>query len=234
MALSDLRDAVVALVRDDADAISDDERDDAIARAVARYSVHRPRMVTEDVVVGAGSVVPIAAGAYDPDVHQILWVEHPVGELPPVYLGPGSVITRQTPAGVEFVALGGSIPVGATARVTRTAPHDVSATADTVPARDREAVAAWAAALLLDELAARGAGMTDSTIAADAVDYGGAADRYRRLARAHRDRYYELLGLDRAAESRPRAAGTHVSLGRRRLSTGGPPLTHYWPREAAR
>ena len=234
MALSDHRDAVVALVRDDADAISDDERDDAIARAVARYSVHRPRRVTEDVVVGAGSVVPIAAGAYDPDVHQLLSVEYPVGELPPVYLGAGSVVTRQTPAGVELVALHGSIPVGATARVTHIAPHDVSATADTVPARDREAVAAWAAALLLDELAARGAGMTDSTIAADAVDYGGAADRYRRLARAHRDRYYELLGLDRAAESRPRAAGTHVSLGRRRLSTGGPPLTHYWPREAAR
>ena len=244
MALSDHRDAVVALVRDDADAISGDERDDAIARAVARYSVHRPRRVTEDVVVGVGSVVPIAAGAYDPDVHQLLSVEYPVGELPPVYLEPGGVITRQTPVDaelaplggsiVELVALRGSIPVGATARITRTASHDVSATADTVPARDREAVAAWAAALLLDELAARGAGMTDSTIAADAVDYGGAADRYRRLARAHRDRYYELLGLDRAAESRPHAAGTHVSLGRRRLSTGGPPLTHYWPREAAR
>ena len=123
----------------------------------------------------------------------------------------------------------GCIPVGATVRVTRTAPHEVSAgppPADTVPARDREAVAAWGAALLLDEMAARAAGTTDSTIAADAVDYAGGADRYRRLARAHRDRYYELLGLDRAAESRPDAAGAQVSLGRRRLSTGGAPLTH--------
>ena len=228
MALADHRDAVGALVRDDVDAISDAQRDDAIARAVARYSAHRPRRVTEDVEVGAGGVAPIAGGAYDPDVHQILAVEYPVGEDPPAYLDAGVVVSRRTPTDVELVAVCGSIPAGATARITRTAPHEVSATADTVPARDREALAAWAAALLLDELAARAAGTTDSTIAADAVDYGGGTDRYRRLARAHRDRYYELLGLDRAAESRPRAAGVHVSLGRRRLSTGGPPLTHPW------
>lgn len=230
MALSDHRDAVDAQVRDDCDAISDDQRDAAIAAAVARYSVHRPRRVTEDLVVGAGGVVPIAAGAYDPDVHQILSVEYPVGESPPAYLGPECYLTRSIPAGAELVAVLGCIPAGATARVTRTAPHDVVARTDTVPARDREAVAAWAAALLLDELAARGAGTTDSTIAADAVDYGGQADRYRRLARAHRDRYYELLGLDRAAESRPGAAGAQVSLGRRRLSTGGAPLTHHYGR----
>ena len=230
MALADHRDAVDALVRDDADAVSADQRDDAIARAVARYSVHRPRRVTEDVVLGAGGVAPIASGAYDPDVHQIVSVEYPIGRVPPRYVDAEGVVTRQTPTDVELAVASGYAPVGATVRVTRTAPHDVSATADTVPARDREAVAAWGAALLLDELAARAAGTTDSTLGADAVDYDGQTDRYRRLARAHRDRYYELLGLDRAAESRPGAAGAQVSLGRRRLSTGGAPLTHAYGR----
>lgn len=94
--------------------------------------------------------------------------------------------------------------------------HTLDAGADTIPLHHREAVAAWAAAMLLDQLAARHAGDTDSTIQADGVDRGGLADRYRRLANGHRERYRKILRLDR-----PRAAGTVVAMDRRRAG-----LTH--------
>ena len=144
MALVDYTSLVDALVRDDNDAITAPQRDDAVGLAVLRYSQDRPRTGGE--------------------------------------------------------------------------PHLLDAATDTISPGDREAVALWAAALLLDQLAARHAGDTDSTIGADGVDRHAQADRYRRLAKDHRARYAALLGLDR-----PPAAGVVAALdrGRRR-----PALTH--------
>lgn len=78
---------------------------------------------------------------------------------------------------------------------------------DTIPPADREAVCALAAASLLDQLAARRAGDTDSTIGSEAVGRQALADRYARLADKHRKRYRELLALDAAPERRVRPAG---------------------------
>ena len=93
--------------------------------------------------------------------------------------------------------------------------HVLTAAGDTIPPGDREAVCAYAAAALLEQLAAHHAGDTEPTIQADAVDRSSLSERYRRLASAQRARYASLLGLDR-----PPPAGMTVTLGRR---TG---LTH--------
>lgn len=87
---------------------------------------------------------------------------------------------------------------------------------DTIPPGDREAVCALAAETLLDQLAARHAADTDSTIAAGAVDRRSLSARYARLAARHRARYRDLLGLDAQGRRRPRAAGTQVAPRRRR------------------
>ncbi len=88
---------------------------------------------------------------------------------------------------------------------------------DTIPPADREAVCALAAALLLDQLAARHAGDTDSTIQADAADRQALSDRYGRLAARWRKRYCELMGPGAAGGKRPRPAGAVAAPPRRRL-----------------
>ena len=98
--------------------------------------------------------------------------------------------------------------------------HVLSTAEDTIPPGDREAVCAYAAALLLEQLAARHAGDGDSTIQADAVDRQFLSDRYLKLARGHRARYASLLGLDET----PPAAGMTATLGRRPGRRAG--LTH--------
>ena len=93
----------------------------------------------------------------------------------------------------------------------------VDAATDTVPAADREAVAAWAASLLLDELAARAAATTDSTIGADSVEHASRAADYRALARSHRDRYFLLVGRGKTGRHlRPAGTTVHPAGHRRR------------------
>ncbi len=99
--------------------------------------------------------------------------------------------------------------------------HTLADDGTSIPAPDREAVCAWAAALLLDQLAALHANDTDSTLRADAVDRQSLSDRYARLARGHRKRYRELLGLDARPERRVRPASAEGVMTRRRAA-----LTH--------
>lgn len=78
-------------------------------------------------------------------------------------------------------------------------PHVVSDTEDTVPGDQREAVASYAASLLLDGLSAKACGNTDSTISADSVNRTSQAAEYAARARTYRKRYAELLKLDDSA-----------------------------------
>lgn len=96
-------------------------------------------------------------------------------------------------------------------------PHVVSGSEDSVPAEHREAVAAYAAALLLEQLAAGAINDGDSTIAADATARRSKADEYRVSARGCRARYADAL----AGPAAGGAAGAVVSWGgRSRLRPG--------------
>ena len=96
----------------------------------------------------------------------------------------------------------------------------VSDAEDTVPAHHREAVACWAAALLLDQLAAGHAGDKESTMQADAVDHGSTSGTYAARAAACRKRYYRITG----AAPKPLAPASAVgSMARRRPRIGGRP-----------
>ena len=98
--------------------------------------------------------------------------------------------------------------------------HRLTAAEDTIPPGNREAVCAYAAAVLLEQLAARHAGDSEPAIQADAVVRQSLSDRYLKLARAHRARYASLLGLD----APPAPAGATVALGRSPGRRAG--LTH--------
>ena len=86
--------------------------------------------------------------------------------------------------------------------------HTLTATESTIPAADREAVCAYAAALL-EQLAARHAGDSEPAIQADAVARQSLSERYLRIAQGHRARYASLLGVG----APPAPAGVTVALG---------------------
>lgn len=87
----------------------------------------------------------------------------------------------------------------AVVRLSTDVPRDdgyrVTATEDTVPAAMQEPLSCYAAAAILDGLAAAACGNTGSTITADAINRNNQAADYAARARAYRKRYSELLGL---------------------------------------
>lgn len=215
MALADIQTLVSDLVRDDAGKLADPERDRAIAGALSRYSQDRPRNVIEDVSADGSNYLPLPNGWADGD-SAVASLEYPVGEWPISVVSSEWYGVVAGPMGDE-IRLGGVIPDGAAVRVSYSAPHS----ADSVPAGHQEAVASYAAALLMDQMAALHAGDTDSTIQADSVEHRSQAQEYAARARVYRARYSEILGID---PKRLRPAGAVVnlsapdSLGRDRLT----------------
>ncbi len=85
---------------------------------------------------------------------------------------------------------------GDTLRLTITTPFVLLPTSTIVNVRDARALSAKALELCFEALAARFNQTTDPTIDADAVDYGGAPERFLLLARDWRNIYRKLVGLD--------------------------------------
>lgn len=208
MPLADYQALVDDLVRDDTGKIVTADRDEAIARAVARYSKDRPRTKVEDVSAPGGNKLNLPAG-WQTDFSELRGIEYPIGDVPPSLLEQDSYSLYSTPSGQE-IQLINAINAGQSVRVSYTIRHVVDATpSDTIRADDREPVCAYAASILLDQLAAYFTGSSDPTIQADSVDRKSKGSDYASRARALRDRYYKDLGLD---EKRNVAAGTVVDL----------------------
>lgn len=207
MALADYQALVDDLVRDDTGKIVTADRDEAIARAVARYSKDRPRTKVEDVSAPGGNKLNLP-GSWQTDFSELSAIEYPIGSTPADYLEQDSYGLYVTPSGTEIKILD-AINAGQSVRVSYTIRHVVDGSSDTIRADDREAVCSYAASILLDQLAAWFTGSSDSSIQADSVDRKSKGADYASRARALRERYYKDLGLD---EKRNVAAGTVVDL----------------------
>lgn len=220
MSLYDFQTTIADLVRDDAGKIADAERDRAITRAVARYSQDRPRQVVEDVTADGSNFLPLPTAWADGET-AITSLEYPVGEWPISLIAPEWYGVVRGPMGDE-IRLAGAIMAGDVVRTTLTVPHVLSVAADTLPNAHHEAVASYAAALLMDQLASLHSGDTDSTIQADSVEHRSQAQEYAARARVYRARYAEILGID---PKRLRPAGTTVNLSQQD-SRGRDRITH--------
>lgn len=205
MPLMDFQQRVDATVRDDTGTVSSTDRDLAIDEAVTRYSKDRPRRIAEDVVAD-GTQFLVMPEAWVAGFSEVMLLEYPVGDVPPsertdhsIYNGPDG----------EQITVEGAIDSGDTVRVHFGVFHTLDEAEDSIPRADREAVCNYAAALLLDQLAHRYSGSTDSTIAADAVDRGSRGRDYASRAKALRERYYQEMGID---PKRNIAAGVVVDL----------------------
>ncbi|MBE0627979.1 MAG: hypothetical protein IH603_00005, partial [Burkholderia vietnamiensis] len=135
-------------------------------------------------------------------------LEYPVDQVPPNYLSNERYGLYQKPASTVNMLLD-AVAAAATIRVAYTITHVVSGAADSIPVKDREPVACWAAALLCDELAAFYSGGTDSTIQADSSPGQSRAQEYSARATKLRKRYLDELGID---DKRNVAAGAVVNL----------------------
>lgn len=194
MSLGDHQGTVSRKARAPEDIVSPADRDAAIQAAVLRYSQDRPLQTVTDVTAAGGTMLPLPAG-WSAGESRLLQVETPVGAEPMSLLEAGAFEVRPTPSGDEIrLAIG--LPAGAVARLTWAGPHTVSATLDTVPARDREALGYWAAAILCDQVAAHHAENREPTIQADRVDYTSPAKEWARRAEACRKLYFQLMGID--------------------------------------
>ncbi len=207
MSLADYQSLVDDLVRDDTGRIVTADRDEAIARAVARYGKDRPRVKVEDVVAPGGNYLSLPAG-WQADFSSLQSIEYPVGDRPATLLEQDGYALYQTPSTSE-IHLDSAINAGRSVRVSYTIRHAVDGTGDTIRAEDREAVSCWAAALLLDQLAAWFTGSSDSTIQADSVDRRSKGGEYAARAGKLRKRYFDELGID---ERKSVAAGVVVDL----------------------
>jgi len=217
----DYQQIVSRIVRDDDAQIEPGDIDAALAFAATRYSQDRPRTAVEDVTATDPHMLDLPAG-WQTGFSELQSIEYPVGHIPPTLIDGWRLY--QAPAGQRIMLVDGALSLGQLVRLSYSVPQVLDYGNDTIPASHREPVASYAAAVLLDQLAARWSGDTDSTIQADSVDHGGKASNYASRARRLRQRYYDELGID---PKRNVAAGVVVdwdnpdSRGRDRLTHSG-------------
>lgn len=219
--LADYEQLVADLVRDDAAKLTLAEKDRAIGAAVQRYSEDRPRELAEDLTPSDANTLPLPA-AWVADFSTLRSLEYPIGNVPPTLVDPERAAFYRAPAGLVIKLLDAVAVAAANVRATYTIKHLVDAASDTVPLQHRQAVAAWAGAILCDQLAAFYSSGQDSTIQADSVQQQPKAQEYSKRGRDLRKFYTDELGID---DKRSAPAGTVVQL-KQPDSWGGPRLTH--------
>ncbi|WP_119301137.1 hypothetical protein [Dongia deserti] len=218
--LSDYQTLTDNLVRDDTAKITVADRDRALGLAFGRYGKDRPRIKVEDLAGAGTNELALPVGWQD-GFSDLKSLEYPVGNIPPTFIAPEFRRLYQKPAST-VIQLDSAIGNGQAVRATYTIRHQVDAVTDTIPVDDREPIASYAAAILLDELAAFFSGASDSTIQADVVDHRSRGDQFASRANRLRKFYFDQLGIDPKREV---AAGTVVALDVRD-SLGGPRMTH--------
>ncbi len=201
---------------DEGGRLTGDDREQALTLAVIRYGTDRPRPEAADVVTEDGYTVPLPE-TWEPDFSRVTGIELP-GKVPPDMLAGDEWMPHRIPGRDVLLLVRAQTP-GSDLRVHFTLPHVLNVDRDTIPAKDREAVAHWAAALLLDSLSGRHAGDMQSTINSDSVDHAAKMPNYKALAEAQRQAYWNHLGVD---PKRTVASGAVVKVGRRRLLHSGP------------
>lgn len=210
--LADYRTQLAAFVRDEVARLTADDVDRAIALAVVRYGKDRPRQIPADVVCPGGDGLPFPV-AWDAE-SVLISAETPIGDNPPSLVG---CSVYATPAGPQLRLVEGQA-AGTAVRLTFTVPHTVSASADSIPLIHREPVAAYGAALLLEELSAAAINDADATLNADTTDRRSKAAEYAARSRSLMTRYNQALGIgsDAAGSGASQgASGATVSWGRR-------------------
>lgn len=206
--------------------------DEAIRQAVTRYASDRPRELTADIV-GTGSEYYALTGggallaSWSEGLSQIITIDYPAAPVAagyqPNWLDSSFDWTYyRDQHGIVYLRFRTVAPTAAqTARVSYTATHVHSATIDTIPPGDLDAVRDLAASYACQALATKAAATQDSLIAADSTNYRDGQIRFSQQAKAWEDSYKRRMGI-----SDNEAGASAVADWNRTATTGGPFLTH--------
>lgn len=204
--LADYRTKLDQVLEDLAAVLDQTKKDAAIQEAVILHSHHEPQMKLQDLA-GNGTAVEFAVPSDWIDGASVIrQVEYPKGTRPPDYLDRDEYRTYRTPTGLvtQFDTAPAS---GATARVSYTTLHVVSASVGTIPDHRVDAVCNLAAMVACQWLANRFSQQGDSTIGADSVDHKSKAAEYSGRARELKRAYLDAMGITDLAG--PKAANVN-------------------------
>ncbi|MBF0261088.1 MAG: hypothetical protein HQL97_04490 [Magnetococcales bacterium] len=215
MALTDLQSLARRMTRTDEATITAEDIDAAIRTAVWRYSLDRPRHLVAEIAVADGPVHPMPEG-WENGFSAIAAIERADDDSGEP--APGSIRVEETVSGWRM-RVSGSV-VASVLRLRYTAPHRVSSDTDTLAEREWEAVAAYAAAHLLEQIAIAKSGDTDPSFGAQVASHGTPAQEYAARSKHLFARYREMIGTQ---EQRAIPAGVVVTPTPRRVG-----LTHGW------
>lgn len=229
--LADIQRAVNAKLQDKGSFLTGDEVDECIISALNILNVDMPNQIPVDID-GLDTVKNYAIGTdFVKGYSQEKKLEHIVSSATdddrPVFLRKTDdwfIYEDPTKAAGSQMRLRLKLTqpsTGDTLRLTISTPFVLLPTSTIETVRDGQALSAKALQLCFEALAARFTQTTDPTIDADAVDYGGAPDRFLLLARDWRNIYNHLAGLDENIKAA--MALTEVDLF---LTTGERPIWH--------
>lgn len=183
--------------------------DEAINRALVRYSTDRPRNIMADVSGDDGPYYPLTGeeaviSGWLPGISNIESIEYPAEDVSPTYaptyLDPTFGWKVYTAGDIAYVRFLGTKPaVGAKFRLTYTGLHAHTDALDTIPLTDIEAVCDLAASYACLMLATKASGNQDSIISADSTNYRDAQLRYSQMAKLWEDQYKTALDQGSAA-----------------------------------
>lgn len=209
MTRDDFKTLVASMVRDPDGHLSDEEQETAIDLALTRYDQDDPKIQPIDVTAPGGKTMDPPA-EYVPGFSQLRDVETPPDQVPPRTLARSAFTIYTAPLG-DKILFASDLSAGQPVRLHMTVPHTMDEMGTTVPRQRIEAVACWAAALLLDQLASLFSGDMMPTIQSDSVDHQSKSRDYSIRASERRNRYFKELGID---PKRNAAAGVVVALSR--------------------
>jgi hypothetical protein len=192
---ADLQARVRILLQDAVTKLATADRDKLIEQAIQeRYSKDRARELVADVAGNGTSDLTLPA-THEDGFSVIRQIEYPIGNVPPTLIESADWQLYRTPTGLKLRLLANTPAATENIRLTYTGRH----LADGTTVLDFEAVCEYAAALGFEALAAIYAQTGDSTLGADAVNYRSKSQEYRDLAKAHRKRYFDYMGIEESA-----------------------------------
>ena len=189
--LADIKNKAIGIVSDDSGKlINPEDYDRNIQAAIKLYSKHRPNLIAADIVGNGTNDYSLPTGWID-EFSTIKSIEYPLGDVPASLLDSDDYGIYQTPT-AKKIRLNNISP---SASESFRAAFTVLRTETTIPDSDINALCNLAASLCLEELANAYAQTSDSTIAADSVDYRSKSAEFAMRAKRLMQLYKEHVGI---------------------------------------
>ncbi len=198
--LLDLEQLVADKVEDEAQRLSVPRRDRCIQEAIESYSRQKPLIAVKEVTSVGGTYDSVTAwDGYILDFSSVKCIEYPVDKNPTSWIDERDYYLIRVGNTDERLYQLYAITSGNKYRVHFTCLHTCTTAVSTLPDSDVKAIANLAASIACEELAMIFAGTTDPTIMADVVNYQGRSKTYSDMAKFYKDKYNEMLGLNKGA-----------------------------------